>query len=141
MKRIILKKVFKYSIRRYLDINTFFFISNNISTPRRLFCKPMRTSTLFLFYYGNKIQLIVFLYRRTKQTSFLYNPAEKAVLCCTFVILRIQTIGFLFEKKQVSFNKSLFYILIELSAINTIAYLFLLTKCFNGGRLICQRFT
>ena len=54
------KKVFKYAIRRYLDLNTFFFISNNISTPMRLFCKTMRTSTLFLFYYGNKIYSLSF---------------------------------------------------------------------------------
>ena len=28
-----------------------------------------RTSSLFLFYYGNKIELIIFIYRRTKKVD------------------------------------------------------------------------
>ena len=58
----------------------------------------MRTSILFLFYHDNKIELI-----ENKMgwsvTSILYKTVEKAVTCCTLVILRMQTIGFLFKKK------------------------------------------
>ena len=90
-------------------------IINNISTPRRVFC--------------NK-----FLPRQQEET------AEKAVPCCTLVILGIQTIGFLFWKVigfiLLILGASVCIIYkIWLSAINIVAYLFSSTICFNRGRL------
>ena len=47
-----------------IEKNRGFCNSNTISTPRKLFCNKHEKSTLFLFYHGNKIELIVSLYRR-----------------------------------------------------------------------------
>ena len=47
-----------------------------------------RTSTLFLFYHGNEIELIVVLYRSCDVIL------KQAVPCCTLLIVGMQTIGF-----------------------------------------------
>ena len=44
--------------------NQILLISNNISTPKRLLYNKKENKYFFLFYHGNKLELIVFLYRR-----------------------------------------------------------------------------
>ena len=106
-------------------------ISNNISTLRRLFCNNHENNRADHFpLQKNEVGQSV--------TSFLNRTAEKAVHCCTLMILGMQTIGFLqvlFFSSQ-TLCKCLYYILIRLSAINIVDYLFLSTECFNRGRLI-----
>ena len=104
-----------------------FCISNNISTLKRFSSTNTRTSALFVFYYDNKIELIVFLYGRMKLFDLwchsyrklqrkLFPVSPSWILECRQLVL--------FLKRNImyySFNlrcKCLSYILIKLSVFN-----------------------
>ena len=81
-------------------------IPNSISTLRGYSTSTTRTSTLFSFHHSKQERSLSSLEERSRSVaSFLYKIVEKAVPCCTLVILGMQTTGFLFKKKYVLFFK------------------------------------
>ena len=116
-----------------------------VSTPTRCHqggysATTTRINTLFLFYHGNQKRAVRISLQKNEVdqslTSFLYKTTEKAVPCSTLVILRMQTIGLIFENKQVLFCQTklqVFELQINKNIINMVAYLFLPTKFINRG--------
>ena len=74
-----------------------FFISNNISTPRRLFCNNHENKHFIILPRQQNREMENEVTQSV--TSYLNKTSEKAVPCCTLVILGMQTIGFVFERE------------------------------------------
>ena len=114
------------------------------TTPRRLVCNNHENKYFICILPRQQKELVVFPYRKTKQVNLwrhsLTKLQRKLFPRCILVILRMQTIGFLFERNGFnSFNhrwECLYYIFINSwSVIDTVPSLFLSTKRSNRGRL------
>ena len=114
-----------------------FCISNNLSTPRRLFCNKHESKyfiSILPRQQNSSDRSFSSIIERRR--SICNKTVDNAVLCCTLVCLGCRRLIFFLKRNRLySFNlmcECLNYILIRLSAINIVDYLhvYLSTICF-----------
>ena len=103
----------------------------------------MRTSSIFLFYHGSKIELS-FSSKEERIRSICdvilkQNCRKRCSLLHPRFFQKCRQLVFFFKSNRfLSFNhrcECFYYILIRLWAIHIVDYLFFSTICFNRGRL------